>query len=262
MLIFGVTYVYWERCLTSALAHPPAAQNAISATHKAGIRTLVVTSSFASIADPTDAQWPLNGRTFSESDWNPATYEEAARSDNAAFGYATSKKVAEEAVWSYQKEQQLDGELNIATICPTMIFGPFIHVTQARELGESVGQVRDLFTGKAGDPVPPTSFPTYCDVRDVALAHVLAAEASCNGRFCVMNSTYDNQWIIDFAHNRFPERARQYELSEGSPGQYIFDDSRLYKIDVSKSQKVLGLEYQRTREETFSDMIDAIYESV
>lgn len=237
-------------------------QNALRAAKKAGIKNFVVTSSFASNLDMSDDKMPLNGKTYNEKDWNPFTYEFAAKSDVPVIGYATSKVVAERACWDFQKQEGLEGKMSIASICPPMIFGPFIHQSDASKLGESLGQVRDLVNGTAKE-IPPTGFPVYADVRDVALAHVLSAEKGANARYCIYNGQFDNEWVADFAHKDFSEQASKYGVPKSDSGKdRLLGNDKLLKIDTTKSRQELGLKYDHSMEQTFHDMIADIYKAM
>jgi len=39
--------------------------------------------------------------------WNPATYDEAKKSDNPAFVYCASKTLAEHAAWDFVKAEKV-----------------------------------------------------------------------------------------------------------------------------------------------------------
>lgn len=235
-------------------------ENALQAAKKAGIKHFTVTSSFASIWRPEDSQ-PFSGTVFSEKDWNPFTYDMAAQSDNATVGYVASKKLAEEACWKFQKEQGLEGKMSVSSICPPMIYGPFIHTTKSSTLGESEGQVRDLVTGKTDGKIPPAGFPLFADVRDVALAHVLTLEQGSNDRFAIFSDNFDNQLIADIAHKNFPKEAEKYGVPKGEEGEYLFNKKGLMSIDNSQSKK-LGLDYPHSREATFVDTITDVYKNM
>lgn len=68
-----------------------------------------MTSSFAAVLD-FDRLQPST--TFSEKDWNPATYDKAkGMGDNKAYVYCASKKIAEEEAWKIAKEPETKWEL-------------------------------------------------------------------------------------------------------------------------------------------------------
>lgn len=66
--------------------------NVLQQAQKAGVTRVIVTSSFAAIVNAQKGGARRN-YTYSEDDWNPATYEAAAKPDALpAFAYAASKK--------------------------------------------------------------------------------------------------------------------------------------------------------------------------
>merc|ERR1712093_613057 len=63
-----------------------------AAQKEPSVKRVVVTSSFAAVMDFNRLSPET---TFTHEDWNPATYDEAKKSDNQTFVYCASKKVAE-----------------------------------------------------------------------------------------------------------------------------------------------------------------------
>lgn len=66
--------------------------------HNPNVKRVVITSSFASILDPTQGLRP--GYTYTEQDWNPVTREEASKGDSVV-AYLASKTMAEQAAFAY-----------------------------------------------------------------------------------------------------------------------------------------------------------------
>lgn len=161
-------------------------KNALQAAHKAGVKHFVTTSSFAAVCSLDDKEFPNNGKTYTEDDWNNATYEQAKTTETAAFAYCASKKFAEKAAWDYQKENHLEDKMKFSCVCPPMIVGPPIHsVDKLDHLNESLDQLWNVISGRNGDEIPPTGFPAFADVRDVAEAQIVSFEKNINGRFLV-----------------------------------------------------------------------------
>jgi nucleoside-diphosphate-sugar epimerase len=63
------------------------------------LERVVLTASFASNLDMSKGYRP--GYTYTEEDWNPATFEEAASSGSTPFAYCASKGLAEKAGWNW-----------------------------------------------------------------------------------------------------------------------------------------------------------------
>ncbi|CAO1614985.1 unnamed protein product [Sympodiomycopsis kandeliae] len=237
-------------------------ENAITAAHKAGVKHFGVTSSFAAIMDVKDmaSGFPFTGKKYTDEDWGTTTYDEAAASETPVVGYVVSKLLAEKTAWEFQKKHNLQDTMKVSTICPPMIYGPFLHTNKSSALGESEGTIRDIITNKSGsDEIPPPSFPLYADVRDVAETHFQACAQNVQGRFAVCGGPYDNQMVVDFAHKHFPEQAKKYKVPTGTPGKYITENDKLVSLDNSKTKKILGIKYPHSAEQTFKDTFADIY---
>ncbi|MGW4590060.1 SDR family oxidoreductase [Amycolatopsis thermoflava] len=136
----------------------------LRAARDAGVRRVVLTSSFAAVG--------YSGTTrgfYDETDWtDPAD-------DNTA--YVKSKAVAERAAWDFACE----GGPELAVINPTGIFGPVL----SPRLSTSTGLIKAMLEGTM--PVVPRSYFGVVDVRDVADAHVRAmtAPSAAGERFLV-----------------------------------------------------------------------------
>lgn len=211
------------------------------------VKRVIITSSFAAILNTTKFG---TGYVFTEKDWNPVTEEEAINGP-ARLAYRSSKKLAEAAAWKFVETKK--PHFDIATICPPMVFGPWIHdVGSVSELNESVAQFYAFVNGKK---VEPPAICIYVDVRDVALAHVLAFEtpAASNQRYFVTAGRYDWQEVVDVAHKYFPG---QTKADVGQPGVH---PPPTIASDASKVTSQLGLVF-RPKEECFRDSIAQLVE--
>jgi nucleoside-diphosphate-sugar epimerase len=129
----------------------------LRAARDAGVRRVVLTSSFAAIGYGT----PAKDEAYTESDWtNPNGHVSA---------YVKSKTLAERAAWDFIDRE--GGGLELAVINPVGIVGPVL----GRRLSASIELVRRPLSG--GVPgLPKTSFGIV-DVRDVADLHLRAMTA-------------------------------------------------------------------------------------
>lgn len=232
--------------------------NALKSAHKVGtVKNFVFTSSFAAVWSATDKDFPMSGKVYTEEDWNSATYDEAKKSDSPGFVYSASKLVAEKSAYDYQKEQGLQGKITISSINPPMIMGPLVHsLDKLDHLNESLSQVWNVVSGKCGKDLPPTAFPAFADVRDVADAHVLAFEKNVQGRFLIYSGPYDNQSIVDLASEKFPN---EYKGVKGNTGETMDKNSKLFKLDSTRAETKLGIK-PKSFEVTFGDMIGQMFE--
>ncbi|PRW58359.1 diaminohydroxyphosphoribosylaminopyrimidine deaminase [Chlorella sorokiniana] len=198
---------------------------AAAAANKADVRRVVLTSSCAAIKGCKPAP-PKEGSTYSEADWNETSTVEAE-------AYWVSKVQAERAAWEMAGQHSVD----LVTILPEFIMGPLI---STRIDGTSMGYMKAWVEGKA-----QSGAPVFADVRDVARAHILAAEApAASGRYIVAAShTTPAAHISAALQERFPE----YAFEDGEAGE------PQPSINNSRVQRELGLAITPVRE-TLQDM--------
>lgn len=194
-----------------------------------GLRRVILTSSCAAIKGMNNAQPPKNGALYSEVDWNETSKVETGEA------YWVSKVQAEKTAWELAKEHGVD----LVTILPEFIMGPII---SARTDGTSVGYMKVWAEGTA-----QSGAPVFADVRDVAKAHVLAAEnPAASGRYIVANPlSTPPQDITTWLQDSFPE----FEFEE--PGS---KEESTAVVDSSRVQKELGLVLTPVRS-TIVDMV-------
>jgi dihydroflavonol-4-reductase len=138
------------------------AGNAVKAAAKAGVPKVVLTSSVATL--PRIAP---SAAAMTETDW----------ASDLSIPYFRAKVEGERAAWAAAEE----GRVKLVTILPGTIGGPdFFRRTPSIEMIESI------MLGSMRFGAPRSNVP-YVDVRDVAHAHVLAAERDVSGRFIIAN---------------------------------------------------------------------------
>lgn len=147
--------------------------NVLRQAQKAKVTKVIITSSFAAINNFKEGGI-RRSYTYTEKDWNPATYEEASAKDvQGAYAYSASKKLAEKAAWDFAEEHP---EMEISTMCPPMIYG-ISRQSFGSEAGinTSSANIWNLISGKT-EVLPDNRLPLFCDARDVSRAHFLALE--------------------------------------------------------------------------------------
>ena len=197
------------------------------------VLTSSITTMMTTLIDPDSPH-----KTVSEQDWSPITWDEALKSEGA-IAYFASKKFAEKAAWEFMEKEQPN--FTLSTINPGQAMGPiFPWFTPIDKVNTSNLIIRDMFLGKYKKGLPQTGLYPWVDVRDVALAHVKAAESeeAAGKRFsCVVGHMINvdaAQIIID----NFPEyRFRLPELKRGF-SEY------LYRLD-NTNKDILGLKYKQ-----------------
>jgi nucleoside-diphosphate-sugar epimerase len=131
-----------------------------------------------------------------------------------------------------------------------MVYGPIVHhIKDLDGLNTSNERIRDIAFGKAKDSCPFTGIFLWVDVRDLALAHVLAIEKleAAGQRFLLSPGQYSNKDIVECIRETFPE------LRDGLPtGDALksgdFPPTGWYGYDNTKSKEVLGISYRPLKE--------------
>jgi len=210
--------------------------------HAPQVKHVVITSSFAAILDLNKLQEPKH--TFTRDSWNPITYEQAV--NDLSLTYTASKVFAERAFWEFI-EQEKPGFVG-TTVNPTWIFGPIVHkVDNPKALNTSDAIIYKHLHSKPSDPAPSTSYSYWVDVRDVALAHVLAIEnpAAAAKRWLVTTGFWNDQQILDTINRNFPEF--EGEIAVGNPKSLEenakeFEENNA-KVDTSATIRESGIKF-------------------
>lgn len=214
-----------------------------AATKTSSVKRVIVTSSIASLMG--DAQ-DVVGKTVDETFWNTT-------SNKTHQAYPYSKVEAEKAAWRIAKNQD---QWDLVTINPGFVLGPSL---TNRNDSTSIGFLSDMLNGKF--PLVPDFYFAIADVRDVARAHILAANnENASGRYLITNDVYS---FYDLG-NILKEKYSQYPLPKAKVPKFIFKlvgnimagytrkmiDANFginYKIDNSRSVEDLKIEYTDVR---------------
>lgn len=134
----------------------------LGAARDAGVRRVVMTSSFAAVG----YGHPAREAPFTEEDWTDPTN---------TGGYIKSKTLAERAAWDFIASN--GGGLELATVNPVVVLGPALDADSSA----SVSLIRLMMTGWM--PFVPRTSIGIVDVRDVADLHLLAMTSpAANGQ--------------------------------------------------------------------------------
>ncbi|KAI4184999.1 MAG: hypothetical protein LQ346_006004 [Caloplaca aetnensis] len=206
-------------------------------TNAPSVKRVVITSSFAAVFDPKAGNRPEH--TYSEKDWNPITAEEAIQ--NPPSGYRASKTFAEKAAWEFVEREK--PHFTLSTMNPPMVFGPIHPKLQTLDtLNTSNQRIRDMMMGKMADEVPAAGVNVWVDVRDLALAHIRAAERpqAAGKRFFVTAGYFSNREIADAIRELLPEVKNAAKGGE-FPKEY-------FKYDNSQTKEVLGISFRSVKD--------------
>ena len=151
----------------------------LRAARSAGVKRVVLTSSFAAVGDGATA-----GKTaFDETDWTDASALEL-------HAYPKSKTLAERAAWDFVGKE---GGLELAVVNPVLVLGPVI----TADFSPSILLIQRLMDGAL--PGCPKLCFGLVDVRDIADLHIRAMThpAAKGERF--IGTAGDFLWIRDIA---------------------------------------------------------------
>jgi nucleoside-diphosphate-sugar epimerase len=201
---------------------------------------VVLTSSVAAIfgrpADKPDDQW------FTEHDWNFSSTPEGNPVGDGLDLYRYSKLLAEREAWALASEHAL----GLSTVCPSFMIGPAV---TPRTDGESLRNMRMALEGE----LPHRADTPVCDVRDVAAAHIAAAEVAdaAGKRFLVTTERpVQRAQLLDWLSAAYPNHL----IHDAGPPK---DEAGLRKIFESVNLEVLGLTL-RDPKESWLDMAEAM----
>lgn len=166
------------------------ALRAVKAARKAGIKRVIMTSSFAAISC---CDLPPGRDTYNESNWTDTKHP-------SANAYVKSKTLAEQDVWDWATSQA--PEMAITMINPVLVVGAPLD----GEFGTSVDVIARLLRGT--DPMLPRVGMPCVDVRDVALMHLRAMDRpdSAGKRFIAYERFLWFKDVADLLRAAFPNK--------------------------------------------------------
>jgi nucleoside-diphosphate-sugar epimerase len=192
------------------------------------VERIVLTSSTATIVSMAKAE----GYRYTEADWNDDW-------PVARAPYQLSKVLAERKAWelvdAHNAVANQPHPVRLVTILPSVVIGPPIG---HRVDGVSVNLLTDLLDGSLVESgVRPVNVGDV-DVRDVAFAHVAAAEVpNACGRYIVSSTDVSNR--LEYARivqPMFPDTT----MPSKAAGPWLF---KTHTMDHNKSEKELGVTY-------------------
>ena len=205
----------------------------LRAARGAGIRRVVLTSSFAAIGYSPKAE-----RDYTEDDWtDPATPGLAP--------YPLSKAVAERAAWDFVERE--GGGLELVVVNPTWIAGP----TLTAEARSSLQVFTAMLSGAM--PVAPRQRFGIADVRDVADLHraAMTTPAAAGKRYLALADGPTISWlgVAQVLRDRLGPLADRVPTEE-APG----DELPPLTIHNERAKRELGFS-PRPAEETLVDTV-------
>ncbi|POY71341.1 hypothetical protein BMF94_5653 [Rhodotorula taiwanensis] len=229
----------------------------------AGVRRVVVTSSFAAVTNFSKGG-PWRDYTYTAADWNPLTLEDCLVPGVAGpVVYSASKTLAEHAAHDFAAANP---DMVISTLNPPMIYGPPLQKVASRdEINTSSGAIYALIHGPEGREVPWNRLPLFVHVKDIGLAHLRVIEAEDeakikNQRFLLYGGAFTWEDAISHLATARPELKSRLPVLPPSPEQYKDHGKPLAKLDCTPAREVLGMKDLAGWKETLEESIDALVE--
>ncbi|EJU01451.1 NADP-binding protein [Dacryopinax primogenitus] len=220
------------------------------ASKRPRVKHVVIVSSLAAVVDYREGLNPE--RQYTPNDWAPASWEEAARTDDSTYVWTASKIFAERAAWDFLQQEK--PQFFITTFCPPVILGPPGQpYDDFDELNQSLQQQWSIINGEAA-AIPRAFFPASVDVRDVARLQVLALSTprARNQRYIPISSPFTNGHAAAIVRRGFPDQARRV-----TPGP---DDAPpRFQVDTSQLMRDFPIEWIPL-ERTLLDLAAALYQ--
>jgi nucleoside-diphosphate-sugar epimerase len=211
----------------------------LKAARDAGVKRVVVTSSFAAIGYGHTE----NGRAYTEEDWTDTDSKNTP-------AYQKSKALAERAAWDFIEKE--GGSLELAVVNPVGIFGPVL----SKDFATSIIIVERLLKGDFPG-CPQVEFGVV-DVRDVADLEIRAMTnpAAKGQRFlAVSGANMSIQGISLVLRKRLPEASKKAptmvlpnfllriaSFFDKEVALVLPELGRYFSISNEKAKKVLGWE--------------------
>ncbi|GLB45548.1 putative NAD(P)H-binding [Lyophyllum shimeji] len=235
--------------------------NVLRQAVKNGISKVVITGSWGSALDPTLKQ-AFEGLILTEKDWGSVTDEEfLAGNHDLMWTYLAARTLAERAAWDFAaKEPALD----LAIINCPMIFGPHAPGFPPPEAGPtaltSTVHIYTLLKGAIPPPLPSL----FCDVRDVARAHLAAlsvpkAESNVQDkRFLICAGFMFWKDAVKYLHHAHPELKTRLPPLDAEFAPF---PGPLTTIDATRAKEKLGMvdyvDWKQTLEATVAGLLEA-----
>lgn len=192
--------------------------------HAPQLKHFVYTSSVVAQVDL------LAPTAINEESWSPITYEQAKANGFAA--YAGSKKFAEEEVWKFR--DQYKPKFTIATVMPAFVLGPQAYEANIANLTSTAYFFAGAISAKTREELEKMlPFNLGVDVRDVARAHITAAEdKSAHGkRLSLSAGVFNADTILTVLNDKYPGKSALKPNDPVTPaGQNIVDNKETRTI--------------------------------
>lgn len=236
-------------------------RNVLSAATKSGkVRKVVLTSSVAAVHGDNVDMAEKGLTEFTEEHFNTS-------SSVTHQPYSYSKVAAEKEAW---RMAQAQNQWKLVVINPSFVMGPSLASSSD---SESLNFMKTLLKGQFFFGAPDLMFG-FVDVRDVALAHILALEnESAEGRHILAERTMSVMELADIVKKQYGKKYKMPLMQAPKFMLYLIGSlfgvtagfvkrnvGHSIRLNTSKSREKLGLTY-RNIDDTVRDMVEQMEKS-
>ncbi|CAK7345969.1 unnamed protein product [Dovyalis caffra] len=202
-------------------------RNVLNACSQTKVKKVIAVSSIAAVM--LNPNWPKD-QVMNEESWSDLEFCEANKQ-----WYFLAKTIAEKEALEYAKRN----ELNVVTLCPSIIIGPLLQSTM-----NSSGLYLLSFL-KGGWETADSGTRAFVDVRDTAEALLLTYEKhEAEGRYICSSHDITTQDLVEKLKAMYPHYNYPKSFAGGMPSMEL------------SSEKLLNLGWKyRSLEETLVDAI-------
>ncbi|KDP36741.1 hypothetical protein JCGZ_08032 [Jatropha curcas] len=202
-------------------------RNVLNACSKAKVKKVIVVSSVAAVA--LNPNWPKE-QIMDEECWSDLEFCEAIKN-----WYFLAKTAAEKEAWECAKRSNL----NVITVCPSLIIGPLLQPTMNATCLYLLNLLKD------GSELVENRTTPHVDVRDAAESLLLVYEKpEAEGRYICSSHEISTQDLVDKLKLMYPQYNYPKSFSEGMVWTRV----------SSRKLQDLGWKY-RQLEETITDAV-------
>ncbi|SFM74461.1 dihydroflavonol-4-reductase [Chitinophaga sp. YR627] len=194
----------------------------LQAARQAGVKRVVMTSSFAAVGYSSNPKEHL----FTETDWTDP--------NTSLPAYIKSKAIAEIAAWDFIRTA--GEELQLTVINPVGIFGPVL----GENFSSSIKIIERIMSSKM--PAIPNIYTNITDVRDVADLHLRAmiAPQAAGQRFLALSGgSMSFTEIAQTIRNNIPAIADR--ISTKTAPDWLLKLMSLFKKELKQVVPLLGV---------------------